>query len=297
MSKISSRVIKKVGVIGAGQMGSGIAQVSAVSGFDVVLTDVSKQALETSRELIERDFSRQVSRNKMSDESMTQAIGRITSTVELESHKDCDLLIEAVSEDEALKKTIFAELDSFVSEDAIVASNTSSISITSLASSIRNSERFIGLHFMNPVPIMPLVEVICGLATSDATFKDIEGFVEKIGKSYIVSQDYPGFIVNRLLMPMLNEACYALYEGLGTIEAIDQGMKLGTNHPMGPFELADLIGLDTCYSIMKVLHQSLDGSKYQPCPLLINYVEAGWLGRKTGRGFYDYSGEKPTPTR
>lgn len=297
MTKAASKLIEKVGVIGAGQMGAGIVQICAVAGFDVVLTDVNEKALEASKELIERDLVRQVSRNKMSDETMGKALKSITIAVGLENHKDCDLIIEAVRENEDTKKTVFAELDSFASTDAIVTSNTSSISITGLASSISHPERFLGLHFMNPVPVMPLVEVIRGLATSDETFAEVERFVEKLGKSMVVSQDYPGFIVNRLLMPMLNEACYALYEGVGTIEAIDRGMKLGTNHPMGPFELADLIGLDTCYSIMQVLHKGLNGSKYQPCPLLLNYVEAGWLGRKTGRGFYDYSGEKPTPTR
>ncbi len=297
MTKGNSKLIETVGVIGAGQMGCGIAQVCMVAGFDVVLTDANEKALKVSRELIERDLARQVSRNKMSDESMDEALNRITTAVGLDSHKGCDLIIEAVCENESVKKDVFAELDSFVSTDAIVTSNTSSISITGLASSISHPERVIGLHFMNPVPVMPLIEVIRGLATSDGTFAEIERFVEKLGKSLVVSQDYPGFIVNRLLMPMLNEACYALYEGVGTIEAIDRGMKLGTNHPMGPFELADMIGLDTCYSIMQVLHKGLNGSKYQPCPLLLNYVEAGWLGRKTGRGFYDYSGEKPTPTR
>lgn len=297
MTKAASKLIEKVGVIGAGQMGSGIVQVCAVAGFDVVLTDVNEKALDTSKELIERDLARRVSRNKMSDESMDKALKSIATAVGLENHKDCDLIIEAVCENEDMKKDVFAELDAFASKDAIVTSNTSSISITGLASSMSHPERFLGLHFMNPVPIMPLIEVIRGLATSDETFAEVERFVERLGKSMVVSQDYPGFIVNRLLMPMLNEACYALYEGVGTIEAIDRGMKLGTNHPMGPFELADLIGLDTCYSIMQVLHKGLNGSKYQPCPLLLNYVEAGWLGRKTGRGFYDYSGEKPTPTR
>lgn len=297
MTKAASKLIEKVGVIGAGQMGAGIVQVCAVAGFNVVLTDVNKKALETSKELIERDLVRQVSRNKMSDESMDKALKSIKTAVGLENHKDCDLIIEAVCENEGMKKDVFAELDAFASKDAIVTSNTSSISITGLASSMSHPERFLGLHFMNPVPVMPLIEVIRGLATSDETFAEVERFIEKLGKSMVVSQDYPGFIVNRLLMPMLNEACYALYEGVGTIEAIDRGMKLGTNHPMGPFELADLIGLDTCYSIMQVLHKGLNGSKYQPCPLLLNYVEAGWLGRKTGRGFYDYSGEKPTPTR
>jgi len=289
-------MIQKVGIIGAGQMGSGIAQVCATSGYDVVLVDIKESILLAACESIERDLSRQVSRNKLSDQDMQNALSQIQKTEDLKDLSQCDLIIEAVTENEDVKKEIFRELVPHLSPEVLLASNTSSISITGLASASGRPDKFIGIHFMNPVPIMEFVEVIRGLATADETFTEVEDFIEKLGKSYAISQDYPGFIVNRLLMPMLNEACYALYEGVGTIEAIDKGMKLGTNHPMGPFELADLIGLDTCHSIMQVLHRGLNGAKYQPCPLLLNYVEAGWLGRKTGRGFYDYSGEKPTPT-
>lgn len=290
-------MIQTIGVIGAGQMGSGIAETFATVGYSVILHDLEKDRLKLGLEGIERNLIRQVSRKKLSEEEQKESIEKIKGTTSFKDFKSCDLVIEAATEDEEIKKSILREVNSHLSPSCIIASNTSSISITLLASVTDRPERVIGMHFMNPAPVMQLVEVIRGLGTSDETYKTIVDIVKKLGKKTALSQDFPGFIVNRILMPMINEACYALYEGVGTIRAIDRGMKLGTNHPMGPFELADLIGLDTCCSIMSVLHKGLNGSKYQPCPLLVQYVNAGWLGRKTKKGFYDYSGEDPVPTR
>lgn len=290
-------MIQTIGVIGAGQMGSGIAETFATVGYSVILHDLEKDRLKLGIEGIERNLIRQVSRKKLSEEEQKEAIEKIKGTTSFKDFKSCDLVIEAATEDEGIKKAILREVNPHLSPSCIIASNTSSISITLLASVTDRPERVIGMHFMNPAPVMQLVEVIRGLGTSDETYKTIVDIVKKLGKKTALSQDFPGFIVNRILMPMINEACYALYEGVGTIRAIDRGMKLGTNHPMGPFELADLIGLDTCCSIMSVLHKGLNGSKYQPCPLLVQYVNAGWLGRKTKKGFYDYSGEDPVPTR
>jgi len=290
-------MIKKIGIIGAGQMGSGIAQVCMLAGYDVFLSDVTKQALQKSSSTIDRNMERQVARNKLSVKEKEEALGHLQTFVGLEKFKKCDLVIEAVTENEEIKKSLFKKLISIIPSECLLATNTSSISITALAGVTDRPDKFMGMHFMNPVPAMQLVELIRGIVTSNATFNSIQGVVKRLGKQSVLSEDYPGFIVNRILMPMINEAVYALFEGVGTIEAIDKGMRLGTNHPMGPLELADLIGLDTCASIMEVLYQSHGGSKYKPCPLLVKYVEAGWLGRKANRGFYDYKGEQPVPTR
>ncbi|MEO0612038.1 MAG: 3-hydroxybutyryl-CoA dehydrogenase [Pseudomonadota bacterium] len=289
--------IAKVGVIGAGQMGSGIAHVFSLAGYDVVLTDIADTALAKARSAIEKNMGRQVSKNIIEPAAMEASLARIVQHADQKALSDCDLVIEAATENADLKKKIFEGLIGVLSDRAILASNTSSISITGLASSSDRPEQFIGLHFMNPVPVMQLVEVIRGIATSRETFEAAKTVIERLGKTMAVSEDFPAFIVNRILMPMINEAIYTLYEGVGTVEAIDTGMKLGTNHPMGPLELADFIGLDTCLAIMQVLYEGLADSKYRPCPLLVKYVEAGWLGRKTGRGFYDYSGDIPNPTR
>ena len=289
--------IRKIGVVGAGQMGSGIAHVTALAGFDVKLNDISPDRLKAGMATINGNMARQVSRKRISEEERQAALKRITPAESYDAFDDCDLVIEAATEKEEVKRTIFAQLCPTLKSDAIVGSNTSSISITRLASSTDRPERFIGIHFMNPVPLMELVELIRGIATDDVTFDITKQFVSRLGKTIAVAEDFPAFIVNRILLPMITEAIYTLYEGVGTVEAIDTAMRLGAHHPMGPLELADFIGLDTCLSVMQVLHEGLADSKYRPCPLLVKYVEAGWLGRKAGRGFYDYSGEKPVPTR
>jgi 3-hydroxybutyryl-CoA dehydrogenase len=289
--------IRKIGVIGAGQMGSGIAHVSALAGFDVKLNDLSPDRVKAGIATINGNMARQVSRKRITEEERQAALDRITAADKFEAFEDCDLVIEAATEKEDVKRTIFASVCPFLKPEAIVGSNTSSISITRLASSTDRPERFIGIHFMNPVPLMELVELIRGIATDDQTFDATKQFVSKLGKTIAVAEDFPAFIVNRILLPMINEAIYTLYEGVGNVEAIDTAMRLGAHHPMGPLELADFIGLDTCLSVMQVLHEGLADSKYRPCPLLVKYVEAGWLGRKTQRGFYDYRGEKPVPTR
>jgi 3-hydroxybutyryl-CoA dehydrogenase len=278
-------------------MGNGIAHVVALAGYDVTLNDVKKEAIDKARATIERNMARQVSRGIITDAEMQAALKRIRSATELDAVSEADLVIEAATEDEAVKRKIFTELCPRLKKSAILATNTSSISITRLASVTDRPEHFIGIHFMNPVPMMQLVELIRGIATEDETFAAAKSFIESLGKSIAVSEDFPAFIVNRILLPMINEAVYTLYEGVGTVESIDKAMRLGANHPMGPLELADFIGLDTCLSVMQVLYEGLADSKYRPCPLLVKYVEAGWLGRKTQRGFYDYRGEKPVPTR
>jgi len=290
-------MVKKVGIIGAGQMGNGIAHVFAVAGYDVLLSDISRDALDQAVTVIDKNMQRQVAKEIISEEDHKAAIARIETTVGLSYFDDVDLAIEAATENEEIKKSIFKELSEIMKPAAIMATNTSSISVTRLASVTDRPEKFIGVHFMNPVPIMALVELIRGIATSDETYQVIEEIIEKLGKTSATSEDFPAFIVNRILMPMINEAAYTLYEGVGTIQDIDLGMELGTNHPMGPLKLADFIGLDTCLSIMQVLYEGLADSKYRPCPLLVKYVEAGWLGRKAGKGFYDYSGDEPVPTR
>src|SRR6201990_3112039 len=289
--------IKKVGVSGSGQMGNGIAHVAALAGFDVVLNDVSADRLKSAMATINGNLSRQVAKQTITEDAHKTALARITSTDSLDGLANCDLVIETAVEKEDVKRKIFHELCGILKPEAIIASNTSSISITRLAASTDRPERFIGIHFMNPVPVMELAELIRGIATDDATFEASREFVTRMGKQIAVSEDFPSFIVNRILLPMINEAIYTLYEGVGNVEAIDAAMKLGAHHPMGPLELADFIGLDTCLSIMQVLHEGLADSKYRPCPLLVKYVEAGWLGRKTQRGFYDYRGDKPIPTR
>jgi 3-hydroxybutyryl-CoA dehydrogenase len=289
--------IKKVGVIGSGQMGNGIAHVAALAGLNVVLNDVSDERLKSAMATINGHLSRQVAKQAITEDTRKQALARITSSETLDGLADCDLVIESAVEKEEVKRKIFHELCAVLKPEAIVATNSSSISITRLAASTDRPERFIGIHFMNPVQAMELVELIRGIATDDSTFEAAKEFVGKLGKQIAVSEDFPAFIVNRILMPMINEAIYTLYEGVGNVEAIDAAMKLGAHHRMGPLELADFIGLDTCLSIMQVLHEGLADSKYRPCPLLVKYVEAGWLGRKTGRGFYDYRGDKPVPTR
>ncbi|SPP92046.1 3-hydroxybutyryl-CoA dehydrogenase [Bradyrhizobium vignae] len=294
---IMAAVIKKVGVIGAGQMGNGIAHVAALAGFDVVLNDVSADRLKSGMATINGNLARQVSKKAVTEDDKAKAMARITPAEKLDDLADCDLVIETAVEKEEVKRKIFHELCAVLKPEAIVASDTSSISITRLAAATDRPERFIGIHFMNPVPLMELVELIRGIATDDATFDTAKEFVARLGKQVAVSEDFPAFIVNRILLPMINEAIYTLYEGVGNVEAIDAAMKLGAHHPMGPLELADFIGLDTCLSIMQVLHEGLADSKYRPCPLLVKYVEAGWLGRKTQRGFYDYRGAKPIPTR
>jgi len=294
---VTQSTIRTVGIIGAGQMGNGIAHVVALAGFNVAMHDIKKEAVDKARATIERNMARQVSRGVISDADMHGALKRIGYAADLGIIGEADLVIEAATEDEAVKRKIFVDLCPRLKKEAMLASNTSSISITRLASVTDRPERFIGMHFMNPVPMMQLVELIRGIATEDDTFNQSKVFIESLGKTTAVSEDFPAFIVNRILLPMINEAVYTLYEGVGTVESIDKAMRLGANHPMGPLELADFIGLDTCLSVMQVLYEGLADSKYRPCPLLVKYVEAGWLGRKTQRGFYDYRGEKPVPTR
>ncbi len=289
--------IRKIGVVGAGQMGNGIAHVCALSGFHVMLNDIAPDRISEGLATINGNLARQVSRQRITEEQRQAAIKRIAPAQSLDDLKDCDLVIEAATEQEEVKRKIFTALCPSLKPEAIVGTNTSSISITRLAAATDRPERFIGIHFMNPVPLMELVEVIRGIATDDATFETTKQFIGKLGKIIAVSEDFPAFIVNRVLLPMINEAIYTLYEGVGNVEAIDTALRLGAHHPMGPLELADFIGLDTCLSVMQVLHEGLADSKYRPCPLLVKYVEAGWLGRKTQRGFYDYRGEKPVPTR
>ncbi len=289
--------IKKIGIIGAGQMGNGIAHVIALGGYDVAMNDLKKEAVDRALETINKNMTRQVSKSVITEEDRAVALKRITYAPDFSALGDCDLVIEAATEDESLKRKIFGELCKHLKKEAMVASNTSSISITRLAASTDRPEHFIGMHFMNPVPVMELVELIRGIATEDETFTIAKSFVDSLGKKIAVSEDFPAFIVNRILLPMINEAVYTLYEGVGTVDSIDKAMRLGAHHPMGPLELADFIGLDTCLSVMQVLYEGLADSKYRPCPLLVKYVEAGWLGRKTKRGFYDYRGEKPVPTR
>ena len=289
--------VNSIGVVGAGQMGNGIAHVMALAGYDVVLNDINEDALKRAVELIERNMDRQVSRDKISQETRDQAMSRISISRDLPQVAQTDLIIEAATEEETIKQKIFDSLLPHLADNTILTSNTSSISITRLASRTDRPEKFMGFHFMNPVPVMQLVELIRGIATDKETYDTCLGVVEKLGKTAASAEDFPAFIVNRILMPMINEAVYTLYEGVGNVNSIDQSMKLGANHPMGPLELADFIGLDTCLAIMNVLHDGLADTKYRPCPLLTKYVEAGWLGRKTQRGFYDYRGETPVPTR
>jgi 3-hydroxybutyryl-CoA dehydrogenase len=291
-------MVDKIAVIGAGQMGSGIAHVCALAGIEVTLIDVAEAPLEKARATIARNMDRQVARGKIAEADKSAAIGRIASTTELAAAAPADLVIEAASEEEAVKKAIFKELCPKLEKgDALIASNTSSISITRLAASTDRPGKFMGMHFMNPVPVMQLVELIRGIATDESTYDRIRELTVRLGKTPVSAEDFPAFIVNRILLPMINEAVYTLYEGVGSVEAIDTAMRLGANHPMGPLELADFIGLDVCLAVMQVLHDGLADTKYRPCPLLVKYVEAGWIGRKAGRGFYDYAGEKPVPTR
>ncbi len=289
--------IKSVGIIGAGQMGSGIAHVCAVAGYDVLLHDVSEDKINDGMATINGNMARQVAAGHLSEEDRDAAKTRITAAPSIEDLAATDMVIEAATEDETIKRKVYANLCPLLNPEAIIATDTSSLSITRLASATDRPERFIGIHFMNPAPVMHLVELVRGIATEDVTFDAAKEFIESLGKTVTVAEDFPAFIVNRILLPMINEAIYTLYEGVGTVEAIDTAMKLGANHPIGPLQLADFIGLDTCLSIMQVLYDGLADSKYRPCPLLTKYVEAGWLGRKTGRGFYDYRGDEPVPTR
>jgi 3-hydroxybutyryl-CoA dehydrogenase len=289
--------IKTVGIIGAGQMGAGIAHVCSVAGYEILFHDVAPERIEEGLATVRRNMTRRVSKGSLTEEAMEAALARIRPSGGIEGLGRCDLVIEAATENEEIKKSIFRSLVPHLNDTALLASNTSSISITRLASVTDRPERFIGLHFMNPVPVMKLVEIIRGIATDAATYETAVNFARSLGKTTANAEDFPAFIVNRILVPMINEAIYTLYEGVGTVEAIDNAMRLGANHPMGPLELGDFIGLDTVLSIMNVLYEGLADSKYRPCPLLVKYVEAGWLGRKAGRGFYDYRGEAPVPTR
>jgi 3-hydroxybutyryl-CoA dehydrogenase len=295
--KGSLEPLHRIGIIGAGQMGGGIAHVCALAGIDVVVTDINEEALQRGRQAIERNLSRQVARGTIREEDKDAALARIQMGLDYALFADCGMVIEAATEKEEVKRQIFKKLTPHLKADALIATNTSSISITRLASATDRPGKFIGMHFMNPVPAMSLVELIRGIATDEDTFAATRELAVRLGKTPVAAEDFPAFIVNRILLPMINEAVYTLYEGVGSVEAIDTAMKLGANHPMGPLELADFIGLDTCLSVMQVLYEGLADSKYRPCPLLVKYVEAGWLGRKASRGFYDYHGEKPVPTR
>ena len=289
--------IASVGIVGAGQMGNGIAHVFALAGYEVLLSDISEDQLARAVDTLRRNLDRQVQRGKIEAAAAEAAVARIRTTTRLADIGPTDLIIEAATERETVKQAIFEDLGPHLKPTTILTSNTSSISITRLASRTDRPERFMGFHFMNPVPVMQLVELIRGIATDQQTYEALLGVVDRLGKTAALSEDYPAFIVNRILVPMINEAVYALYEGVGNVQSIDTSLRLGANHPMGPLELADFIGLDTCLAIMNVLHDGLADTKYRPCPLLTKYVEAGWLGRKTGRGFYDYRGEVPVPTR
>ncbi|MEM7776797.1 MAG: 3-hydroxybutyryl-CoA dehydrogenase [Pseudomonadota bacterium] len=289
--------IRRVGIIGAGQMGNGIAHVAALAGYSVHINDISPDRLQAALTTIERNLGRQVSKGIIAQDDLAAALSRVQTVDSIGGLNECDIVIEAATEDEDVKRKIFATVVEQLPDNVMLATNTSSISITRLASITGRPEKFIGMHFMNPVPLMQLVELIRGIATDDETFVMSRAFVETLGKTTAVSEDFPAFIVNRILLPMINEAIYTLYEGVGTVDGIDTALKLGANHPMGPLELADFIGLDTCLAIMQVLYEGLADTKYRPCPLLVKYVEAGWLGRKAKRGFYDYRGEVPVPTR
>ncbi len=291
------RSIAKIGVVGAGRMGSGIAYVCALAGYEVVLNDVSEAEIEQGIETIKTNMARQTASGRISDEERNTALALIKPAAKLGALSDADLVLESVTEDETIKRKVFAELCPLLKHETIIATNSSTLSITRLAAGTDRPDRFLGLHFMNPVPVMELVEIIRGIATGDDTFDTARTFVAELGKTSTETEDFPAFIVNRIVMPMINEGIYALHEGVGSVEAIDMAMRLGAHHPMGPLQLADFIGLDTCLSIIQALHDGLADSKYRPCPLLVKYVEAGWLGRKTGRGFYDYSGQTPVPTR
>ncbi|MBK1624554.1 3-hydroxybutyryl-CoA dehydrogenase [Afifella marina] len=289
--------IKTVAIVGAGQMGAGIAHVCALAGYDVILHDISPDRLQAGLATLEGTLARQRSSGRISEEERQAALARVRPAKGVEGLAPADLLIEAATEDEAVKRKVFAEVCPILDPEAMIATNTSSISITRLAAATDRAERFIGMHFMNPVPVMELAELVRGIATEDTTFEEAKRFVTSLGKKIAVAEDFPAFMVNRILMPMINEAIYTLYEGVGNVEAIDTAMRLGAHHPMGPLQLADFIGLDTCLSIMQMLYEGLADSKYRPCPLLVKYVEAGWLGRKAGRGFYDYRSDEPVPTR
>ncbi len=289
--------IKKIGIVGAGQMGSGIAHVASLVGLDVVLNDMTEERVHAGLATINGNMARQISKSQITEDERKAALSHIKASADYSDFADCDLVIEAATENEEVKRKIFSKVCAIAKPETILASNTSSISITRLGSATDRPEKFIGIHFMNPVPLMQLVELIRGIATDDSTFESAKAFITRLGKTTTVSEDFPAFIVNRILLPMINEAIYTLYEGVGSVEAIDTAMKLGANHPMGPLQLADFIGLDTCLSVMQVLHEGLADTKYRPCPLLVKYVEAGWLGRKTKRGFYDYRSGTPIPTR
>jgi len=290
-------MINKIGIVGAGQMGNGIAHVCALAGYDVLLSDLEQSQLDKAIKTIEGNMGRQMNRGLISEDQMNAAMGHVKTVVGLDAFGDVDLAIEAASEVEDVKRAIYADLCPKLKPEAIIATNTSSISVTRLASSTDRPEKFMGMHFMNPVPMMKLVELIRGIATGEDTFQEVRELTIKLDKQPANAEDFPAFIVNRILLPMINEAVYTLYEGVGSVEAIDVSMRLGANHPMGPLQLADFIGLDTCLSVMQVLYEGLADTKYRPCPLMVKYVEAGWLGRKTNRGFYDYSGDVPVPTR